>query len=150
MSRSERMSPVDTWWLRMDRPHNLMTIVTVWILEGPVALDRSKISSSRGTSPIGAIARRSSCRADLWRDNPHLDRTHHIERVRLPGRGGKEALERFVGDLASRPFNFNHPLWTIHIIENYDGGAAVVLRWHRGRPTALRWSASPWRWSTPA
>jgi hypothetical protein len=40
MSRSERMSPVDTWWLRMDRPHNLMTIVTVWILEGPVALDR--------------------------------------------------------------------------------------------------------------
>src|SRR5271157_3020514 len=40
MSNSERMSPVDTWWLRMDRPHNLMTIVAVWILEGPVALDR--------------------------------------------------------------------------------------------------------------
>jgi len=40
MSHSERMSSVDTTWLRMDRPHNLMTIVTVWILEGPVALDR--------------------------------------------------------------------------------------------------------------
>ncbi len=40
MSHSERISSVDTTWLRMDRPHNLMTIVAVWMLEGPVALDR--------------------------------------------------------------------------------------------------------------
>ena len=53
-----------------------------------------------------------------------------MRRVRLPGRGGKEALERFAGDLASEPFDFNHPLWTIHIVEKYEGGAAVVLRWH--------------------
>ena len=132
MSRSERITPVDTWWLRMDRPHNLMTIVTVWILEGPVALDRlgnqlferhltyrryrQKVEFARG--------------GPYWRDDPHLDPAHHIKRVRLPGRGGKEALERFVGDLASEPFDFNHPLWTIHIIEKYQGGAAVVLRWH--------------------
>jgi WS/DGAT/MGAT family acyltransferase len=132
MSRSERIAPVDTWWLRMDRPHNLMTIVTVWILEGPVALDRlenqlferhltyrryrQKVEFARG--------------GPYWRDDPHLDIAHHIKRVRLPGRGGKEALERFVGDLASEPFDFNHPLWTIHIVEKYEGGAVVVLRWH--------------------
>jgi len=40
MSHSERMSSIDTTWLRMDRPHNLMLIVAVWMLEGPVALDR--------------------------------------------------------------------------------------------------------------
>jgi len=34
MSRSERMSSVDTTWLRMDRPNNLMLIVAVWMLEG--------------------------------------------------------------------------------------------------------------------
>src|SRR5208283_3253278 len=43
---------------------------------------------------------------------------------------GKEAFERFAGDLASEPLDFNHPLWTIHIVEEYEGGAAVVLRWH--------------------
>ncbi len=40
MGHSERMSSVDTTWLRMDRPANLMMIVAVWLLEGPVALDK--------------------------------------------------------------------------------------------------------------
>ena len=40
MSPSERMSPVDTTWLRMDRPNNLMTIVGVMVLEGPVRIAR--------------------------------------------------------------------------------------------------------------
>ena len=35
MSHSERMSRVDTTWLRMDRSANLMFIVAVWLLEGP-------------------------------------------------------------------------------------------------------------------
>ena len=34
MTHSERMSSVDTTWLRMDRPTNLMMIVAVWLLEG--------------------------------------------------------------------------------------------------------------------
>ena len=36
MSHRERMSSVDTTWLRMDRPTNLMVILGVWMLEGPV------------------------------------------------------------------------------------------------------------------
>ena len=65
-----------------------------------------------------------------WRDDPNFDIAHHIKRVRLPGRGGKRALERFVGDLASEPLDPVHPLWTIHIVEKYEGGAAVVFRMH--------------------
>ncbi len=132
MSRSERMTPVDTWWLRMDRPHNLMTIVTVWILEGPVALDRleNQLFERHLTYRRYRQKVEFAPGGPYWRDDPHLGLAHHIKRVRLPGRGGKEALERFVGDLASEPFDFNHPLWTIHIIEKYEGGAAVVLRWH--------------------
>src|SRR5271166_3684218 len=132
MSRSERIAPVDTWWLRMDRPHNLMTIVTVWILEGPVALDR--LENQLGERHLTYRRYRQKVEfargGPYWRDDPHLYLAHHIKRVRLPGRGGKEALERFAGDLASEPLDFNHPLWTIHIVEEYEGGAAVVLRWH--------------------
>ena len=36
MAHSERMDPVDTTWLRMDRPTNLMVIVGVLVLAGPV------------------------------------------------------------------------------------------------------------------
>ncbi len=132
MSRSERIAPVDTWWLRMDRPHNLMTIVTVWILEGPVALDR--LENQLGERHLTYRRYRQKVEfargGPYWVDDPHFDLAHHIKRVRLPGRGGKEAFERFAGDLASEPLDFNHPLWTIHIVEEYEGGAAVVLRWH--------------------
>ena len=65
-----------------------------------------------------------------WRDDPNFDLAHHIKRVNLPGRGGKQAFERFVGELASEPLDPNHPLWTVHIVEKYDGGAAVVFRMH--------------------
>ena len=132
MSRSERMSSVDTTWLRMDRPHNLMLIVAVWILEGPVALDRLENQLAERQLTY----RRYRQKVEFvpggiyWRDDPHFDLAHHITRVRLPGRGGKQALQRFVADLASQPLDFNHPLWTNHIIEDYEGGAAVVFRIH--------------------
>lgn len=37
---SERMAPVDTTWLRMDRPTNPMVIVGVLVLAPPVDLAR--------------------------------------------------------------------------------------------------------------
>ena len=60
MSRSERMSPVDTTWLRMDRPTSLMIIVGVWLLEGPIAINRLEAQLARrtsGSSPVSAAGR---------------------------------------------------------------------------------------------
>ena len=66
MSHREEMSSVDTTWLRMDRPQNLMLIVAVWMLEGPVALDRLENQLAQRQLTYAAIARRSSShRADL-------------------------------------------------------------------------------------
>ena len=48
MSHSERMSSVDTTWLRMDHATNLMMIVAVWALEGPVALDKVEKQIAEG------------------------------------------------------------------------------------------------------
>jgi diacylglycerol O-acyltransferase / wax synthase len=40
MSKAERMSSVDTTWLRMDRPANPTVIVGLLILKGPLDLDK--------------------------------------------------------------------------------------------------------------
>jgi len=40
MPRRVRMSPVDTAWLRMDSPANLMMIVGVDVFDGPVDMAR--------------------------------------------------------------------------------------------------------------
>ena len=132
MSRSERMSSVDTTWLRMDRPANPMMIVAVWILEGPVALDKVEKQIAEGHMSYRRYRQKVEYAPAgvYWRDDPNFDLAHHIRRVSLPRPGGKEELERFVGDLASEPLDFNHPLWTVHIIEKYEGGAAVVFRIH--------------------
>jgi len=132
MSHSESISAVDTTWLRMDRPQNLMIIVGVWMVEGPVALDRLEDQLAERMLTYRRFRQKVEYTATgvYWRDDPHFDLAHHIKRVRLPGRGGKRALERFVGDLASEPLDFNHPLWTVHIVERYEGGAAVIFRWH--------------------
>ena len=132
MSHSERMSSVDTTWLRMDRPANPMMIVRLWILKGPVALDKVEKQIAEGHMSYRRYRQKVEYAPAgvYWRDDPNFDLAHHIKRMKLPGRGGKPELERFVGDLASQPLDFNHPLWTVHIIEKYEGGAAVVFRWH--------------------
>ncbi len=132
MSHSERMSPVDTTWLRMDRPASLMTIVGVWVLEGPVDINRLEAQLADRLLTYRRYRQRVEYTPAgvYWRDDPNFDLAHHIKRARLPGRGGKQALERFVGDLASEPFDPVHPLWTIHIVEKYEGGAATVFRMH--------------------
>jgi len=132
MSHSERMSAVDTTWLRMDRPANPMMIVAVWILERPVALNKVEKQIEEGLLSYRRYRQKVEYAPAgvFWRDDPNFDLSHHIKRVKLPGRGGKKALERFVGELASEPLDPNHPLWTVHIVEKYEGGAAVVFRMH--------------------
>jgi diacylglycerol O-acyltransferase / wax synthase len=132
MSHSERMSSVDVTWLRMDRPANPMVIVGVWILEGPVALDKVEKQIAEGHMSYRRYRQKVEYAPAgvYWRDDPNFVLAHHIKRMKLPGRGGKEELQRFVGDIASEPLDPNHPLWTVHIIEDYEGGAAVVFRIH--------------------
>ena len=126
------MSSVDTTWLRMDRPANLMMIVAVWLHEGPVALDKVEKQIAEGLLSYRRYRQKVEYTPAgvFWHDDPNFDLAHHMKRVRLPGRGGKQALELFVGELASEPFDPNHPLWSVHVIEDYDGGAALVLRGH--------------------
>ena len=132
MTHRERMSPVDTTWLRMDRPNNLMMIVGVWVLEGPVALDRVEAQIAERLVGYRRFRQRveRTAAAVFWRDDETFDLGRHMRRIRLPGRGGKHALERLVGELASEPLDPNHPLWTVHIVEKYEGGAAVIFRIH--------------------
>ncbi|MCB1534838.1 MAG: wax ester/triacylglycerol synthase family O-acyltransferase [Rhodoblastus sp.] len=132
MSHSERMSPVDTAWLRMDRPNNLMMITGVMTLAGPV--DAKALASALGermlahrrfrqravTTPTGAF----------WVDDRDFDIARHVQRVRLPGRGGEKVLQTYVAQLASEPLDTNHPLWQMRIVEKYEGGLAIVSRIH--------------------
>lgn len=132
MVKSEQMSPVDTTWLRMDHPANPMVIVGVLMLEGPVDLDRLERTIADRLLAIPRFNQRIEKRTlgYWWSPDPYFNIGRHIKRLRLPGRGTKSELQHFVAGLASEQLDTKHPLWDFHIIEKFQGGAAVVARIH--------------------
>lgn len=132
MSASERMSAVDTAWLRMDRPSNLMQIVGVMIFDG--VLDEARLRVAIEQRLLGyARFRQVVCQENggyVWRDDPDFDLDHHLRRGILPGAGGQAELEHFVADLASTPLNPSRPLWEMHLVDTAIGGQALVTRIH--------------------
>ena len=132
MVEEERMSPVDVTWLRMDRAVNRMTIVGVMTLAPPVDVERLEKTLSARMLAYPRFRQRVDMRAmtPWWVEDKHFDIARHIKRVRLPGKGGKAELQAFVAELCAEPLDREHPLWQFHIIEDYEGGAAVVPRFH--------------------
>ena len=131
-SSKEPMSRVDTAWLRMERPTNLMMITSVLTLDG--ALDIATLKSI--LSERFLAFRRFRQRAveiagqSFWEFDKDFDLNWHVRRVALPGLATKEELEEYVSQMASTPLDKSKPLWQFHIVENYQGGTALVSRVH--------------------
>lgn len=132
MAHSERMSPVDTTWLRMDRPNNLMVIVGVLKLAGPVKVKQLEKTLADRLLVYRRFRQKVETRPAgvWWVDDRHFDIARHIHHIRLPGAAGDAELEQFVGELAASPLDPSIPLWQIHIVEHFQGGAALVVRIH--------------------
>jgi WS/DGAT/MGAT family acyltransferase len=132
---SERMSRVDTAWLRMDNDVNLMMIVGVWLLEP--ALDYERLCERVRERLLRYPRFRQKVVQDavgaLWVDDDAFDIHHHVVRerlVRARGPGEREALQALCGRLATAPLDPSRPLWQFHLIERYQGGSALIVRIH--------------------
>ena len=68
-----------------------------------------------------------------WVLDDDFDVHRQIVREKLKRRRGQslqQALQERVGELASTPLDAARPLWQFHLVEDYDGGSAVVVRIH--------------------
>ena len=128
----ERMSAVDTAWLRMDSAKNLMMIVGVYEFDGKV--DFARLRDLLGTRLVTHRQFRSRVVRDAtgcyWQEVDKFDLKDHLIRSKLPGRGTVGDLKKFVGELASRPLDESKPLWQMQLVDNYAGGQALVVRIH--------------------
>ncbi|HYD96670.1 MAG TPA: wax ester/triacylglycerol synthase family O-acyltransferase [Noviherbaspirillum sp.] len=137
--RRERMSTVDTAWLRMDSDANLMMIVAVLMFDQP--LDMQRFRRAIDTRLLKYSRFRSRVEHDLtggawWRPDG-IDLDDHIIRTRLPdGKpGNKKALERLVGELSGTPLDPKKPLWQMHVVDNCVGEdgevrQSIIVRIH--------------------
>jgi WS/DGAT/MGAT family acyltransferase len=130
--RREPMSRVDTAWLRMERPTNLMMITGVLMFETPMALTklRQVIRQRFLAYPRFRQKAVDTAAGASWQEDGDFDLDWHVRLSALPGRAGKLELERFVSQLASTPLDQSKPLWQFHLVENYLGGSALIARIH--------------------
>ena len=133
MPRRERMSAVDTAWLRMDRPTNLMMIVGVMVFAE--RMDFARLRDTVATRLVDRYRRFRQCAVQevggaSWEDDPDFDIDAHLRRRALPAGSGKTGLQALAGELAVQPLNPGKPLWRFDLIEDYEGGSAMVVRIH--------------------
>jgi diacylglycerol O-acyltransferase / wax synthase len=126
------MSSVDTAWLRMDRPSNLMMICGVLSFGERLTLARLKATLSDRFLRFKRFRQRpmQTPTGSYWEDDAHFDIGAHALRIKLPGAGGKAELETLVSELMATPLDPSRPMWQFHLVENYEGGNAVVVRIH--------------------
>jgi diacylglycerol O-acyltransferase / wax synthase len=133
MPRREKMSAVDTAWLRMDRPTNLMMIVGIMVFAR--RMDFVRLRNTIAARMVGRYRRFRQCAIQevggaFWQDDPDFDIDAHLRRRALPKGSGKAALQSLAGELAVQPLNPGKPLWRFDLIEDYEGGSAMVVRIH--------------------
>lgn len=131
----EPMSKVDTAWLRMDSPSNLMMIVGVWILKPAVRyadacqrIEERLLKYPRFGQKVVQDATGAS-----WVTDSHFDIRRHVLREKLPPSAKahpQQALQARLAELALKPLDPRYPLWDFRLVEHYQGGSALLVRIH--------------------
>ena len=125
----ERMSGVDTAWLRMEHPTNLMMIVGIMVFREK--LDFKKLQTTLEQRFLAYPRFMQKAVQDptgaWWDDDRNFDIKNHLRKSRLPGRAGKKELQDYVSEMASVGLDFTKPLWQFHLVENYHGGGSALL-----------------------
>ena len=127
------LSNVDTAWLRMEDPTNLMMISGVMVFGAPMDYERLKATVEHGLLCFDRFRQRVTQPAfgrPYWEDDPDLDLNYHIQRIALPPPGDQAALQDLASLLASTQLDFARPLWQLHLVEGYGDGCALVCRLH--------------------
>lgn len=130
----ETMSNVDTAWLRMEHPTNLMMITGIMVFEETLNFPRLEtvikerlLSYNRFCQRV--VKSRSALRNPEW-ETVEVDLSYHLVRCSLADAGENLSLTDFIGNLLSNPLDFDRPLWQFHIVEDIEGGCVLIGRIH--------------------
>jgi WS/DGAT/MGAT family acyltransferase len=131
----ERMSKVDTAWLRMDSSSNLMMIVGVWVLGPGLRYSdlRQRIEERLLKYPRFVQCAVEDAAGATWVNDPAFDLDNHLvieTLARKPKAREQEALQDRLAELTMQSLDRQRPLWQFHWIEHYKGGSALMVRIH--------------------
>jgi diacylglycerol O-acyltransferase / wax synthase len=133
--KTEPMSNVDSAWLSMEDPTNLMMVSGIMTFKTPLDFNRLRAVIQHRWLKFERFTQRVAkpwlpFGTPYWETDPTFDLNAHLRRVALPAPGDQQALQEMVSDLMSTPLDYTKPLWQMHLIENYGDGCAFLTRIH--------------------
>ncbi len=138
------MSPVDAAWYHMDGPANLAMVTGVMLTGERFDFERVKSVYQRRILAFDRFRQRVVERgfpvsSPHWEDMPNFDIGQHLHHVALPSPHDRAALTTLLDDIASAPLDHGQPLWQVHVVDDVDGGSALIMRYHHciGDGTAM-------------
>lgn len=132
MAKREKISSVDTAWLRMDKPSNLMMICGVLIFKERMDVEKLATIIRERFLRFRRFQQKAMQLPGVayWETDSDFDLSSHLHHLALPGRASKDELQKLVSDLMSSPLDSTKPMWQFHLVDNYEGGSALIVRIH--------------------
>lgn len=137
---SNRLTPLDTWFLRNETATCPMHVGSVMVFEAPDdEHDHARLVEHISERIAGFPRYRQRVRevpgglADpVWIDDPAFDVTYHVRRSALPQPGSLEQLEELVARIMPRLLDRDRPLWEVYLVEGLaDGRFAIITKTHQ-------------------
>ncbi len=127
------LTPVDTAWLHMEDPANLMMVTGLYVFDEP--MDLARLKDTLRVRMVDRFPRlrhkvRQSGASAYWVEDRKFNLDAHVHRIALPAPCDAGVLRDTVSDLMSTPLDFSKPLWQMHLIENNGCGSVLLLRIH--------------------
>jgi len=128
----EPIAKVDTAWLRMEQPTNLMMINGVIMLDGQLDYESLLETIEQRFLTFRRFRQKAvdGARGAYWVFDEDFDIRCHVRRTALPGAADQTELEQLASELASTPLDSSRPLWQFHVVENYVDGPVIIIRIH--------------------
>jgi WS/DGAT/MGAT family acyltransferase len=119
----------------MEQPTNHFVVTSLALLDERLELDRLREALRRKLPMLPRLAQRVvepgwPLAPPRWEDDPQFRLEAHLHRVALPGAGGRRELEELIADLIGQPLDLQRPPWQAYLVEDYEGGSAVLTRLH--------------------
>jgi diacylglycerol O-acyltransferase / wax synthase len=132
---TEAMSPLDAAWYHMDGAANPALVTGVALTAQPLDFTRTRHLLRHRLLHFPRFRQRVveqglPLPTPHWEDIAHVDMNGHVRRAALPAPGDEAALRALLGELASMPLDRSRPLWDAWVVDNVQGGGALVLRYH--------------------
>jgi len=129
------MAPVDAAWYHIDGPVNFAMVTGILLTKQALDFEKVKAVYRRRLARFDRFCQRVvetgfPIATPHWEEIPDFDIGQQLHHIALPEPCDRAALVELVSELAGTPLDRERPLWQVHVVDNVDGGSALVMRIH--------------------